>query len=87
VLLLLALVFQKKWAGVDEPTGRIIYQGAYYHAMNRGLSRGNIFLEDKDRERFLELLDENLTANISTDVLPYLQGRPWCGSEGVNRPA
>ena len=37
---------------------RIEYPGAYYHVMNRGLSRGNIFLEDKDRERFLELLGE-----------------------------
>ncbi len=37
---------------------RIEYPGAYYHLMNRGLSRRNIFLEDKDRERFLELLVE-----------------------------
>ncbi len=37
---------------------RIEYPGAYYHVMNRGLSRRNIFLEDKDRERFLELLGE-----------------------------
>ena len=37
---------------------RIEYPGAYYHVMNRGLARGNIFLENKDRERFLELLGE-----------------------------
>src|SRR6266536_2105874 len=37
---------------------RIEYPGAYYHVMNRGLSRRNIFLEDKDQERFLELLGE-----------------------------
>jgi putative transposase len=36
---------------------RVEYPGAYY-VMNRGLSRRNIFLEDKDRERFLELLGE-----------------------------
>jgi len=37
---------------------RIEYPGAYYHVMNRGLSRRNIFLEAKDYERFLELLGE-----------------------------
>jgi putative transposase len=37
---------------------RIEYPKANYHVMNRGLSRGNIFLENKDRERFLELLGE-----------------------------
>jgi putative transposase len=37
---------------------RIGYPGAYYHVMNRGLSRRSIFVEDKDRERFLELLGE-----------------------------
>jgi REP element-mobilizing transposase RayT len=37
---------------------RIEYPGAYYHVMNRGLSRRDIFLEDKGRESFLELLSE-----------------------------
>jgi hypothetical protein len=37
---------------------RIEYPGAYYHVMNRGLSRRNIFLEAKDYDRFLELLGE-----------------------------
>ena len=32
--------------------------GSYYRVMNRGSSRKSIFLEDKDRERFLELLGE-----------------------------
>jgi REP element-mobilizing transposase RayT len=35
---------------------RIEYPGAYYHVMNRGLSRRDIFLEDKGRESFLDLL-------------------------------
>ena len=35
---------------------RIEYPGAYYHVMNRGLSRRDIFLEDKGRESFLALL-------------------------------
>ena len=34
---------------------RIEYPGAYYHVMNRGLSRRDIFLEDKDRQAFLDL--------------------------------
>ena len=37
---------------------RIAYPGAYYHVMNRGLSRRDVFLEDKGRERFLDLLSE-----------------------------
>jgi putative transposase len=37
---------------------RIEYPGAYYHVMNRGQSHRNIFLEDKGRESFLELLSD-----------------------------
>ncbi len=37
---------------------RIEYPGAYYHVMNRGLAHTNIFLNDKDRERFLVLIGE-----------------------------
>ncbi|MBI2089114.1 MAG: transposase [Deltaproteobacteria bacterium] len=37
---------------------RIEYPGAYYHIMNRGLSRRNIFLEDKGRGQFLDLLSD-----------------------------
>ena len=55
VLLAIWLVRQ---ADVDDSTVAHEYPGAYYHVMNRGLSRRNIFLEDKDRERFLELLGE-----------------------------
>ena len=35
---------------------RIEYPGAYYHVMNRGQSRRNIFIEDKGRQIFLDLL-------------------------------
>ncbi len=31
-------------------------EGEYYHLYNRGNSKQNIFLDDKDRERFLKLL-------------------------------
>ena len=37
---------------------RIEYPGAYYHVMNRGLSRRDIFLEDQGRENFLGLLSD-----------------------------
>ena len=35
---------------------RIEYRGAYYHAMNRGTARQKIFLNDHDRQGFLDLL-------------------------------
>ena len=37
---------------------RLEYEGAIYHVMNRGDRREAIFLDDKDRERFLETLAE-----------------------------
>lgn len=37
---------------------RIEYPGAYYHVMNRGQSHRNIFIEDKGRQTFLELLGD-----------------------------
>ena len=37
---------------------RIEYEGAIYHVMNRGDRREDIFLDDEDRERFLETLEE-----------------------------
>jgi len=35
---------------------RIEYRGAYYHVMNRGQYRRNIFVDDKGRQTFLDLL-------------------------------
>ena len=37
---------------------RIEFDGAYYHVISRGQRGDPIFLEDRDRERFLELLRE-----------------------------
>lgn len=37
---------------------RIEYPGAFYHVVNRGQSRGNIFMEDNGRQTFLDLLAE-----------------------------
>ena len=36
-----------------DRTLRIEYPGAYYHVMNRGNGREDIFLTDKDRQVFL----------------------------------
>ena len=37
---------------------RILYLGAWYHVMNRGLGFKNIYDNDKHREIFLDLLSE-----------------------------
>jgi len=37
---------------------RIEFEGAVYHVMDRGDRREAIFLDDRDRERFLETLGE-----------------------------
>ena len=39
---------------------RIEYRGAYYHVMNRGTARQKIFLNDHDRQGFLDLLGETV---------------------------
>jgi len=39
---------------------RIQYPGAFYHITCRGNERKEIFLDDKDRNRFLALLTESL---------------------------
>jgi REP element-mobilizing transposase RayT len=41
---------------------RIQYPGAVYHVTCRGIERRKIFLDDKDREKFLRLL--SLSLNI-----------------------
>ena len=38
---------------------RIQYPGAYYHVMNRGNRRANIFISDIDRRRFVDALADS----------------------------
>lgn len=38
---------------------RIEYPGAWYHVTCRGNERREIFTDDRDRERFLEILAAN----------------------------
>jgi hypothetical protein len=51
---------------------RIEYPGAFYHVMNRGQSRRNIFMEAEGQQSFLDLLAD--IARLSKT-----------GSEGVGR--
>ena len=37
---------------------RLEYEGAIYHVMNRGDRKEDIFVDDPDRQRFLETLGE-----------------------------
>ena len=37
---------------------RVEYEGAFYHVMNRGLERREIFQEERDYEKFLELVED-----------------------------
>jgi putative transposase len=42
---------------------RIEYAEAIYHVMARGNRRGDIVLDDKDRQRFVETLEEVVEAS------------------------
>lgn len=35
---------------------RIEFEGAFYHVMNRGNRREDIFLDTRDREKFYEIV-------------------------------
>jgi putative transposase len=37
---------------------RILYQGAYYHVMNRGRNRVKIFIDKRDYQEFLETVKD-----------------------------
>lgn len=37
---------------------RVEYPGAYYHVINRGNNQEKIFLNDRDKEKFLEYLEK-----------------------------
>src|SRR3989344_4791234 len=49
-----------------------IEEGEYYHFYNRGNSKQNIFLNDKDYDRFAKLLflcNSNKNINFRTDIV------------------
>jgi len=37
---------------------RIEYPGAHYHVINRGNAGGDIFISERDKEKFLEYLEK-----------------------------
>ncbi len=49
---------------------RIEYSGAFYHVINRGLSRRDIFMEDKGRQSFLDLLSD-ITRLWKVEIYAY----------------
>lgn len=52
---------------------RIEYEGAWYHIMNRGLGRQNIFLNDNHKKLFLDLLLE-VSKRLISAKYPILEG-------------
>lgn len=50
---------------------RIEFSGAYYHVFSRGNDRADIFCSDKDRRKFLELL-EILSERFAIEVHSYV---------------
>ncbi len=49
---------------------RIQYEGAWYHVMNRGLERRNIFLHKNHKKIFLDLLSE-ISQRFKVDIHGY----------------
>jgi len=49
---------------------RIEYSGTFYHVINRGLSRRDIFMEDKGRQSFLDLLSD-ITSLWEVEIYAY----------------
>ncbi len=50
---------------------RIEYPGAWYHVTSRGNEKKNIFSDDQDKKRFLEILSE--TSNLyGTEAHAYV---------------
>ena len=43
---------------------RVEYAGAIYHVMNRGDRRELIFIDDADRQRFLDTLEKGSVLDI-----------------------
>ena len=44
---------------------RVEYSGAYYHVINRGNAGENIFIDERDREKFLEDLAKGVERFIT----------------------
>lgn len=54
---------------------RIQYPGAWYHIMNRGTSHQKIFLNDDDKNTFLNLLGTGVWKGDQAGISPL--GKDW----------
>jgi hypothetical protein len=61
---------------------RIEYPGAFYHVINCGQSRLDIFLEDKARQSFIDLLGE-ITRLWKVEDYAYPVHCPNCGGASM----
>ena len=50
---------------------RIEYEGALYHVLSRGNERGNIVVDDKDRNLFLDTVGE-MSQRFEVDICAYV---------------
>ena len=50
---------------------RIEYEGALYHLLSRGNERGDIFIDERDRHRFLDTTEE-MSQRFEIDVFAYV---------------
>ena len=57
---------------------RIEYESAFYHLLSRGNERNNIFIDDKDRNSFLNSVGER-SERVGIDVFAYVM-TPTCFS-------
>jgi putative transposase len=50
---------------------RIEYEGALYHLLSRGNERSDIFVDQRDRQRFLDTIEEMLQ-RFEMDIFAYV---------------
>ena len=50
---------------------RIEYEGALYHLLSRGNGGNEIFVDERDRDRFLETIEE-MSQRFEVDVFAYV---------------
>ena len=50
---------------------RIEYEGALYHLLSRGNAGNNIFVDERDRDRFLDTIEE-MSQRFEVDVFAYV---------------
>ena len=60
---------------------RIEFEGAWYHVMNRGAARQDVFVSDAQRERFIQLLADLVDRfGIETHAYCLMGNHFLCGA-------